>query len=185
MCYNFPTIEEGVMPKGTGETKEYINILRQTDIFYDLTEPQMEMVAGLCTEATYSLEETVFEENSASDELYIIANGEVDILVNPALIQSSAIGQSTRPLAIATLRRGQTFGEIALVDQGLRSASARCASRKAHLLIIDSERLLELCESHPDMGYRLMRNIAADLAFKIRGTDLAIREQLLWRPRPR
>jgi hypothetical protein len=35
------------------------------------------------------------------------------------------------------------------------------------------------------LGYRLMRNIAADLAFKIRGTDLAIREQLLWRPRPR
>jgi hypothetical protein len=30
-----------------------------------------------------------------------------------------------------------------------------------------------------------MRNIAADLSFKIRGTDLAIREQLLWRPRPR
>jgi hypothetical protein len=28
-----------------------------------------------------------------------------------------------------------------------------------------------------------MRNIAADLAFKIRGTDLMIREQLLWRPR--
>jgi hypothetical protein len=28
-----------------------------------------------------------------------------------------------------------------------------------------------------------MRNMAADLAFKIRGSDLAIREQLLWRPR--
>jgi CRP/FNR family cyclic AMP-dependent transcriptional regulator len=172
------------MAKGKNETKEYINILRQTDIFYDLTEPQMEMVAGLCSEATYNTEETVFEENSASDELYIIASGEVDILVNPALIQSSATGQSSRPLTIVTLRRGQTFGEIALVDQGLRSASARCAS-KTHLLIIDSERLLKLCDSYPDLGYRLMRNIAADLAFKIRGTDLAIREQLLWRPRPR
>jgi hypothetical protein len=52
-------------------------------------------------------------------------------------------------------------------------------------LIIDSERLLKLCDSYPDLGYRLMRNIAADLAFKIRGTDLAIRERLLWRPRPR
>ena len=173
------------MAKTKSESKEFINILRQTDIFYDLTESQMEMVAGLCTEATYNIEETIFEENSASDELYIIASGEVDILVNPALIQSSATGQSTRPLTIATLRRGQTFGEIALVDQGLRSASARCASKKGHLLSIDSERLLKLCDSYPDLGYRLMRNIAADLSFKIRGTDLAIREQLLWRPRPR
>ena len=167
------------------ETHEFVNILRQTDIFYDLTEPQMEMVAGLCSEATYSTEEMIFEENSASDELYIIASGEVDILVNPALVQSAAAGRSGRSLTIVTLRRGQTFGEVALVDQGLRSASARCASKKAHLLIIDSERLLKLCDSYPDLGYRLMRNIAADLAFKIRGTDLAIREQLLWRPRPR
>jgi CRP-like cAMP-binding protein len=109
----------------------------------------------------------------------------VDILVNPALVQSTNIGHPSRPLTIVTLRRGQTFGEIALVDQGLRSASARCASKKAHVLVIDSERLLQLCDSYPDLGYRLMRNIAADLAFKIRGTDLAIREQLLWRPRPR
>jgi CRP/FNR family cyclic AMP-dependent transcriptional regulator len=173
------------MAKEKNETKEYINILRQTDIFYDLTEAQIEMVAGLCSEVTYSAEQMIFEENSASDELYVIASGEVDILVNPALVQSSASGQPARPLTIVTLRRGQTFGEIALVDQGLRSASARCASKKAHLLVIGSERLLKLCDSYPDLGYRLMRNIAADLAFKVRGTDLAIREQLLWRPRPR
>ncbi|MBN1978086.1 MAG: cyclic nucleotide-binding domain-containing protein [Anaerolineae bacterium] len=173
------------MAKEKDEAKEYINILRQTDIFYDLTTPQLEMVAGLCSEAKYNADEMIFEENSASDELYVIANGEVDILVNPALVQSSSSGKSGRPLTIVTLRRGQTFGEIALVDQGLRSASARCASKKAHVLVIDSERLLQLCDSYPDLGYRLMRNIAADLAFKIRGTDLAIREQLLWRPRPR
>ena len=173
------------MAKGKNGVKEYLNILRQIDIFFDLTVPQLEMVAGLCSEAKYSVDEMIFEENSASDELYVIASGEVDILVNPALVQSNHTGHPTRPLTIVTLRRGQTFGEIALVDQGLRSASARCASKKAYVLVIDSERLLQLCDSYPDLGYRLMRNIAADLAFKIRGTDLAIREQLLWRPRPR
>lgn len=164
---------------------EYLTTLGQTDVFYDLTEPQLEMVAGLCTEATFEAEEIIFEENSASDELYVIASGDVDILVNPALVQSSVAGEASRPLTIVTLRRGQTFGEVALVDQGLRSASARCASKKAHLLIIPRDQLIELCDSYPDLGYRLMRNIAADLAFKIRGTDLTIREQLLWRPRER
>ena len=43
---------------------------------------------------------------------------------------------------------------------------------------------MKLCDTYPEMGYRVMRNIAADLSFKIRGSDLAIREQLLWRPRP-
>lgn len=171
------------MAKKTDMTTEYVNILRQADIFYDLSEPQLEMVAGLCTEITPRAGEIIFEENSASNELYVIASGEVDIQVSPALVQRA--GKSTQEMTIVTLRRGQTFGEIALVDEGLRSASARCASKKTRLLVIPRDRLIRLCDSYTDLGYRLMRNIAADLAFKIRGTDMAIRDQLLWHPRPK
>lgn len=165
------------------KTLGYINILRQADIFYGLTNPQLTMVAGLCSEIAPKAGETIFEENSAGDELYVIANGDVDILVNPALVQSTTTEQPSRLVTIATLRRGQTFGEIALVDQGLRSASAYCISKKTQLLVISRDRLIKLCDSYPDLGYCLMRNIAADLAFKIRGTDLMVRERLLWRPR--
>jgi len=172
------------MAKKVDRTSEYVHILRQTDIFYDLTEPQLKMVAALCSEITSKASQVIFEENSAGDELYVIVNGEVDILLNPALIQSTTTERPSRPLTIVTLRRGQIFGEIALVDQGLRSASAHCTSKKARLLIIPADRLIKLCDNYPDLGYRLMRNIAAELAFKIRGTDLLIREQLLWRPRP-
>ena len=171
------------MVKNTNRLTEYINILHQADIFYDLTTPQLEMIAALCSEVAPENGEVIFEENSASDELYVVANGAVEILVSPALIQSASTGRSPGPLAIATIRRGQTFGEVALVDQGLRSASARCIARKTRLLIIPRDRLINLCDTDSALGYRLMRNIAADLAFKIRGTDLAIREQLLWGPR--
>ncbi|MDY6876471.1 MAG: cyclic nucleotide-binding domain-containing protein [Chloroflexota bacterium] len=171
------------MVKKVDKTPEYVNILRQADIFYDLTEPQLEMVAALCSEIVSKAGRVIFEENSAGDELYIIASGKVDILVSPALVQSATTKRPSHPLTIATLRRGQIFGEIALVDQGLRSASAHCTSKKARLLIIPAARLIKLCDNYPDLGYRLMRNIAAELAFKIRGTDLMMREQLLWRPR--
>ena len=171
------------MVRNVDKTSEYVNILRQTDIFYDLTEPQLRMVAALCSEITSKAGKIIFAENSAGDELYVIVKGEVDILLNPALIQSTITEQPSRPLTIVTLRRGQIFGEIALVDQGLRSASARCTSKRARLLVIPSDRLTKLCDNYPDLGYHLMRNMAAELAFKIRGTDLLIREQLLWRPR--
>ncbi len=167
------------------KVKEYVNILRQADIFYDLTESQLEGVAALCSEVKPKDGEIIFEENSTGDELYVVASGSVEILVSPALIQPTSTGPQAGPLPIATVRRGQTFGEVALVDQGLRSASARCAAKKTSLLAIPSAQLIELCDTSSDLGYRLMRNIAADLAFKIRGTDLAIREQLLWRPRSR
>lgn len=162
---------------------EHTSILKRADIFFDLTPEQLEMIAAICQERTGRAGELIFEENASGDELYVIARGEVEILVDPTMVSGPGARRSPAPATIAKLRDGQTFGEVALVDQGLRSASARCASDNTRLLVIPSRKLLALCESHPDMGYRVMKNMAADLAFKIRNSDLAIREQLLWRPR--
>jgi CRP-like cAMP-binding protein len=82
---------------------------------------------------------------------------------------------------IARLRRAQSFGEVALVDEGLRSASARAAQKETLLLVIPREKIIMLCETYPQLGYRLMHNLAADLAMKIRNADLRFREQLLYK----
>jgi hypothetical protein len=38
---------------------------------------------------------------------------------------------------------------------------------------------MQLCNTYTDLGYKLMKNLAADLAFKIRNTDLTIRQYQL------
>ena len=158
-----------------------VNYLKQSDIFYQFTPTQLELVANLCREVVFQAGEIVFEENSNSKELYIIAQGEVDILIKPANV--SLLGMLEEEEApVATLRRGQNFGEVALVDEGLRSASARAAQEDTRLLVISRDKLIMLCETYPQLGYRLMYNLAADLAMKIRNTDLRIREQLLYKP---
>lgn len=154
-----------------------ITVLKQADIFYELTNTQLELVASICTERDYDEGSIIFEENTPGEELYVIANGEVEIQVDPSLVDKNiARGGKT----IATLRRGQSFGEVSLVDEGLRSASARCATKETHLIVIPREKLMLLCDTYPQLGYRLMRNLAADLAMKIRNTDLQVREQLTW-----
>lgn len=157
---------------------DFVNILKRTDIFYDLNEDQLKKVAEVCHEVHYRMGEMIFPEQSASDELYVIARGEVEILVDPSIIEAAPV--APRPVTIATLRGGQAFGEIALVDQGLRSAGARSAAENTRLLVIPRAKLLGLCDEHPELGYRVMRNVAAELALKMRGADLTIREQLLW-----
>ena len=107
-------------------------LLKQTDIFFDLSPAQLTLIADLCEERRCQAGETICEENSAGSELFIIAQGEVEIRINPAVI--SPEGATDSPLVtIATLRRGQSFGEIALVDQGLRTATAICAGRQGIL----------------------------------------------------
>ncbi len=155
-----------------------INFLKQSDIFYQFTPTQLELVGNLCQEVVYNTAEIVFQENSSSKELYVIIQGEVDILIN----RSNSGDLEKKETAVARLRRGQSFGEVALVDEGLRSASARAAQKDTRLLIIQRDKLIMLCETYPQLGYRLMHNLAADLAMKIRNTDLRIREQLLYKP---
>ena len=156
----------------------FVNFLKQSDIFYQFTPTQLELVGNLCQEVVFNSNELVFQENSGSKELYVITQGEVDILIH-----HSATGEEDKKgTSVARLRRGQSFGEVALVDEGLRSASARAAQKDTRLLVIQRDKLIMLCETYPQLGYRLMYNLAADLAMKIRNTDLRIREQLLYKP---
>ena len=156
-----------------------VNFLKQSDIFYQFTPTQLELVANLCQETVYNSGEVIFQENSSSKELYVIVQGEVDILINRGT--NGSLNNKTET-AVARLRRGQSFGEVALVDEGLRSASARAAQKDTRLLVISRDKIIMLCETYPQLGYRLMYNLAADLAMKIRNTDLRIREQLLYKP---
>lgn len=161
-------------------TASIVNFLKQSDIFYQFTPTQLELVANICQEGTFQKSDLIFRENSSSKELYIIVQGEVDIFVDPSLVSASTTGMENK--IIATLRRGQNFGEVALVDEGLRSASACASQNDTRLLIIPRDKLVMLCDTYPQLGYRLMYNLAADLAMKIRNTDLRIREQLLYKP---
>lgn len=153
------------------------SILSHADIFDELTSTQLELVSSICDERHYQASDVIFEENTVGNEMYVISSGAVDIQVDPALIGSENTQGS---FTIATFRRGQVFGEVALVDEGLRSASAHCSQNDTHLVVIPRERLMLLCDQYPTLGYKLMRNLAADLAMKIRHTDLQVREQLTW-----
>ena len=154
-----------------------ISVLKQADIFYELSNTQLELVASICDERHYQAGDMVFEENSPGSELYIIANGEIEILLNPALLGKEA---KSGPEVISTLRRGQSFGEVALVDEGLRSAGARVSMPETRLIVVPRDKVMLLCDTYAQLGYRLMRNLAADLAMKIRSTDLLVREQMTW-----
>ena len=102
----------------------------------------------------------------------------MEIQVNPATIGGP---ESLRDMVtIAVLRRGQCFGEVALVDEGLRSATVRSAQKGAQLRILPRDRVMMLCDTYPQLGYRLMYNLAPDLAMKIWNSYLCIHETLLY-----
>lgn len=158
---------------------KYSAFLKESDLFYNLTATQLELIDSICEERNYRKGDVIFQENSRESELYLILKGKVDILFDPNLVASEQKATST-PQVIATLRQGQSFGEMALIDEGLRSASANAVDKETILLRLPRHKLLLLCNSYPELGYRVMYNLSIDLAHKIRNAGLQIREALLY-----
>ena len=152
-------------------------ILSVTDIFDTFTETQLEFVASLCETNTYQIGDILIKENDQTTELYIIARGGVEVMMNPTVVSDDV--QEDEMVVLTELRQGQVFGEVALVDKGMRSATIRASHPNTLLLRINRAQLMQLCDTYPDLGYKLMKNLAADLAFKIRNTDLTIRQYQL------
>lgn len=157
------------------------HVLEQVDIFEELTPQQLERIDAICRARSFQRGQAIFDEGTPGQEFFIIIDGQVEIQVDPDMI-----GDGTdvhQPSTIAVLRRGQSFGEVAIVDPGIRSASARCGAGSCKLLVIDRDDFLNLLRSDCQMGFIIMRNFAADLALKIRQTNLMVRESLMYSPK--
>ena len=152
-------------------------ILSVTDIFDTFTETQLQLVAALCESQTYQTGDVLLRENDQTTEMYVIARGGVEVIMNPTFVSDDVT--EGEMVVLTELRQGQVFGEVALVDQGMRSATIRVSQANTVLLRIARGRLMQLCDTYPELGYKLMKNLAADLAFKIRNTDLTIRQYQL------
>ncbi|MFN2137698.1 MAG: cyclic nucleotide-binding domain-containing protein [Candidatus Promineifilaceae bacterium] len=156
-------------------TEQVVTILRRVDIFDNLSAVQYDLIAYLCHEDRPQTGTILFREQEQSDDLYVIAAGGVEVLVDTSVIVAS---DASRPeeRVLTELREGQVFGEVALVDQGIRSASIRISRPNTYLLRIPRKQLIALCDTYPALGYRIMRNLAAELALKLRNSGLTFRE---------
>ena len=60
----------------------YTQLLEQIDIFSDLDTDRLRQISDVCTERRYEKGDIVFHENTDSDQLYVILQGEVEIQVD-------------------------------------------------------------------------------------------------------
>ena len=142
-----------------------IRALRKSPIFKDLTDDELERVAALCREEVYEAGATIFEEGSLADYLYIVEDGEVVLEMELELQPYASSKQTT----IEVVTKGEVFGWSALVEPYIRTLSARCMER-AKVIVIKGSDLLNLFESEPHIGHRMMGKISQIVASRLRDT---------------
>ena len=97
--------------------------------------------------------ESIFEQGESGETMYIVEEGEVDIVL-------PASGGEDRLLA--TLSRGDFFGEMAVLESEPRTASAR-ARTDCRLLPVRGSSFIRLLQRNPELSVRMMRKLSARL----------------------
>ncbi len=144
------------------------DFLARVDMFNGLSDDELSEVAALCTDAAYKAGQTILSVKGVSDKVYLIRSGTVQIIAN---IDSGEAEADPEEKVLVTLGEGQSFGEMGLVDRGARSATVRAVS-DAEVYVINCDKFLTLCNQDTHVGFLVMRNIAADLSFKLRYRNL-------------
>ncbi|HMQ35383.1 MAG TPA: cyclic nucleotide-binding domain-containing protein [Chloroflexaceae bacterium] len=151
-----------------------IEHLRRVEVFSGLSDEELLQVATVCKPRRLAAGQIVFEEGADGDELMIILEGCVRVSITTRLPQGT-VTTST----INMLYKGQSFGEMVLLGGATRSATVTCVD-PCTLLVIRERDFAAVCERSPRIGYRVMRNMASDLAYKLRSSNLLLRGNIRW-----
>ena len=131
-----------------------VDLLKGVELFSELNEEQLGMIANLVIVKNFNRDETVVLEGDDSVQaLYLIATGSVQVYMT---------GVDGRETILSFLERGDFFGEMSLIDGEPRSASVRTTT-DATLLIIHRESFLSLIRKSPEISMGLLSELCKRL----------------------
>ena len=128
-------------------------LLRTVPIFSELSEVDIQALARLTTRRRYPKDTVVFFENEQGDTLFMILEGRVRVTI---------LGDDGREVILSVLSPGDFFGEIALLDNEPRSATA-IAAEDSELLLLQRNEFQGAMSENPSISGALIRVLTARL----------------------
>ena len=146
--------------------------LSGTPAFGGLDAEPLERVAACLREEHFEAEDVVVKEGDPADRMYVIRAGSVEVL-------KAVKGALTIDRRIATLKPGDCFGEMALIDIQPRSATVR-ALEPTQLWSLSNANLHELREWNTEVFALIMWNLAREISRRLRRVDAVAAEFFLY-----
>jgi CRP-like cAMP-binding protein len=157
-----------IFRKPSGQKETVLVIMRRVPFFNGLTKSGLLEFQKLIHERTYRADETIFWEGEPGVGMYIVLEGQVGIFKEQGMQQREEL---------ARLQRGEFFGELALLDESPRSATA-VAMEQSTILGLFRPDLMELIERKPRLGNKLLFNLAELIGERLKHTNSEL--QALW-----
>ena len=144
--------------------RENARFLAHSRIGEGMSIAQRTRLAAQLRTRTFAPGRSLIHRSTDRQEMYIVREGTVEIWTLPDPLDN----KENPSRKVDSLKPGQMAGELAMLDQGLRTADMIAGSDGATVLALDRERLLALAEDDPELGSRLLWNIALIMSQRVR-----------------
>ena len=142
------------------------DILHHIPLFGELTAKELRILEQVVHIRNYQADEPVFVGTESGAGMYVIRSGRVNIVLNH---------KSDNPILLSELQAGDFFGEMALLGDSARTATA-IAQDTSVLIGFFHPDLVEIISLHPEMGAKISMGLAKTLADRLRYTNEQLRE---------
>lgn len=137
------------------------DFLKNIPFFESLSNRQLTTLAQYMHERRYEENEYLFEVNHPGAALFIIVRGEV-------AVETSSNPETATELA--RLHAGEFLGELALLDQAPRSASAR-ATKPTESYALFRQDLARLAVNYPEIACEIYKSLASIVGERLKATN--------------
>ncbi len=142
---------------------EIVELLGRVPVFSTLDHDDLERIGRLAVPRTFEPGQIVFREGDASDTCYIVRSGRARAVRNHS---------DGRTITLATFGPGDIFGELAMFEDELRSATVEAVQPTGVVALLGPD-MRRLMVEHPEISIRLV----AALGRRLRETNDRLAKQ--------
>jgi CRP-like cAMP-binding protein len=138
-----------------------LELLKQVPLFQGLTDSELKALTADFVRQELRPDEALFYQGDAGHFLYVVETGKVRIFVQ---------GDDGQELSVTVCGTGDLVGEMSVIDELPRSASA-VALERATVLRLSRERFREHVRKSPQLAFNVMKALSVRLRFSTRQLD--------------
>jgi CRP-like cAMP-binding protein len=134
-------------PRGPGLGRNWVDVLADVPLFQGVPKRHLRKIADVATEARYQPHTSVVKKGERGETFFVILDGTARV----------ETGRQRKRLGM-----GDCFGEMALLDAEVRSATVSAES-ELHVMRLSRRRFLSMLEKDPKVAIALLRTLTARL----------------------
>tara|TARA_R110002072_G_scaffold64203_3_gene159462 strand:- start:70212 stop:70673 length:462 start_codon:yes stop_codon:yes gene_type:complete len=140
-------------------------LVKGCPLFHEIYDNEIEEIIQDCLIAQYSPGDTIIKQGDTSTDICVILSGSVDIFVE----------KNNDSHYIATLGKGDLFGELVLINETKRTASIIC-KEKCDILILSYESFYKFFHKKPKVFSLMVLNITRLITKRLKNANAIIEE---------